>query len=115
LVTVDPGQDSPERVQEYVNHFNSEFIGLSGSETELQKTWNDYGVFRQIVEGPDAGSFFLPLFQRDNRPLCKFLTCTKNKALSGANAITPLDNQEEKLTLKRQTVQKRPLVKQSPP
>jgi len=50
--------------------------------------------FRQIVKGPDAGSYFHPLFQRDNRPLCKFLTCNKNEALSGANAITHLDNQE---------------------
>jgi len=51
--------------------------------------------FRQIVKGPDAGSYFHPLFRRDNRPLCKFLTCNKNEALSGANAITHLDNQEE--------------------
>ena len=59
FVTVDPGRDSPERVQEYVNHFNSDFIGLSGSEPELQKIWNEYGVFRQIVEGTSAAGYLV--------------------------------------------------------
>ena len=55
-VTVDPERDTPERVQEYVNHFNPNFIGLSGSESELVKVWNDYGVFRQTVDGASAAS-----------------------------------------------------------
>ena len=59
FVTVDPQRDSPERVQEYVNHFNSEFIGLSGTELELQKTWTDYGVFRQIVDGTSAAGYLV--------------------------------------------------------
>src|SRR5215210_6628433 len=28
FVTVDPQRDTPERVQEYVDHFNGDFIGL---------------------------------------------------------------------------------------
>jgi protein SCO1/2 len=59
FITVDPERDTPERVQEYVNHFNSDFIGLSGSEAELQKTWNDYGVFRQVVEGTSAAGYLV--------------------------------------------------------
>lgn len=59
FVTVDPGRDTPERVQEYVDHFNSEFIGLSGSEADLQTTWHDYGVFRQIVEGTSAAGYLV--------------------------------------------------------
>lgn len=59
FVTVDPGRDTPERVQEYVNHFNTEFIGLSGAEAELQQTWNDYGVFRQVVEGTSAAGYLV--------------------------------------------------------
>jgi protein SCO1/2 len=57
FVTVDPERDTPERVQEYVNHFNSDFIGLSGTESQLQKAWNDYGVFRQIVESTSAAGY----------------------------------------------------------
>lgn len=59
FVTVDPARDTPERAQEYVDHFNSEFIGLSGTEAELQATWNDYGVFRQIVQGTSAAGYLV--------------------------------------------------------
>lgn len=58
-VTVDPERDTPERVQEYVNHFNPNFIGLSGSEAELAKVWNDYGVFREIVDGTSAAGYLV--------------------------------------------------------
>lgn len=58
-VTVDPERDTPERVQQYVNHFNTNFIGLSGSEAELAKVWNDYGVFREIVDGTSAAGYLV--------------------------------------------------------
>ena len=54
FVTVDPERDMPARMQEYVDHFNSAFIGLSGAETQLAEVWNDYGVFREVVEGESA-------------------------------------------------------------
>lgn len=54
FITVDPERDTPERVQEYVNHFNSGFIGLSGTEEELTPIWSNYGVYREIVEGTSA-------------------------------------------------------------
>jgi protein SCO1/2 len=54
FITVDPQRDTPQRVQEYVDHFNSNFIGLGGTEEELTKIWSDYGVFREIVEGTSA-------------------------------------------------------------
>jgi protein SCO1/2 len=56
-VTVDPKRDTPERVQEYVNHFNSSFIGLSGTEEELSKIWNDYGIYRLEVPGVSAAGY----------------------------------------------------------
>ena len=59
FVTVDPQRDTPERVQEYVDHFNSGFIGLSGAEADLAKVWNDYGVFRQVVEGGSAAGYLV--------------------------------------------------------
>jgi protein SCO1/2 len=59
FVTVDPQRDTPERVQEYVDHFNPDFIGLSGTEAELAPVWNDYGVFRQVVEGSSAAGYLV--------------------------------------------------------
>ena len=59
FVTVDPERDTPERVQEYVNHFNPDFIGLGGSESELVQVWQKYGVFREIVEGTSAAGYIV--------------------------------------------------------
>jgi protein SCO1 len=59
FVTVDPQRDTPERVQEYMNHFNPDFIGLSGSESELAKVWHDYGVFREIADGSSAAGYLV--------------------------------------------------------
>ncbi|HJR79429.1 MAG TPA: SCO family protein [Anaerolineales bacterium] len=59
FITVDPERDTPERVQEYVDHFNPNFIGLSGQEAELAEVWKDYGVFRQIVQGSSASGYLV--------------------------------------------------------
>lgn len=57
LVTVDPGRDTPQRMQEYVNHFNKDFVGLTGSEPELARVWSDYGIFRQIVDEQSTAGY----------------------------------------------------------
>ena len=54
LVTVDPLRDTPARVQEYVDHFNPAFIGLSGPQADLEKVWQAYGIFREDVQEPSA-------------------------------------------------------------
>lgn len=59
FVTVDPERDDPARVQEYVNHFNTGFIGLSGTEPELAEVWNRYGIFREIVDGTSAAGYLV--------------------------------------------------------
>lgn len=59
FVTVDPERDTPERVQEYVNHFNSDFIGLSGTVSELVPVWQKYGVFREIVDGNSTAGYIV--------------------------------------------------------
>lgn len=57
FVTVDPKRDTPERVQEYVDHFNSAFIGLSGSEEQLTRIWNGYGIYRLEVPSSSAAGY----------------------------------------------------------
>jgi protein SCO1/2 len=54
FVSVDPERDTPEKIQEYVEHFNQNFIGLSGSPADLQVIWDNYGVFREKVESESA-------------------------------------------------------------
>src|SRR4029450_12149905 len=59
FVTVDPERDSPERVQEYVDQFNPAFIGLSGPETNLEKIWTEYGVYREIADEQSAAGYIV--------------------------------------------------------
>lgn len=54
FVSVDPKRDTLEKIQKYVDNFNPEFIGLSGSNAELEKIWKDYGVFREETESDSA-------------------------------------------------------------
>ena len=59
FVTVDPERDTPERVQDYVERFNSAFVGLSGEQADLEKIWQSYGVYREIVEGTSAAGYIV--------------------------------------------------------
>ena len=54
LITTDPEHDTPEMMQAYVDRFNKSFIGLSGSQTELEKIWAEYGIFREVVKDQSA-------------------------------------------------------------
>lgn len=57
FVTVDPERDTPARMQEYVDQFNTDFIGLSGTQAELEKIWQAYGVYREIVTSASAAGY----------------------------------------------------------
>ncbi|MBI5823453.1 MAG: SCO family protein [Chloroflexi bacterium] len=59
FVTVDPARDTPEKIQEYANHFHKSFIGLTGSEEQLQPIWNDYGVVRQVNSSNSASGYIV--------------------------------------------------------
>ncbi|MBK7449248.1 MAG: SCO family protein [Anaerolineales bacterium] len=54
FVSVDPDRDTSARMQTYVEHFNSSFIGLSGSIQELEPIWKDYSITRETVESDSA-------------------------------------------------------------
>lgn len=54
FVSVDPKRDTPEKVQEYASRFNSTFIGLSGSQAELEPIWQSYSIFRTEVQTDSA-------------------------------------------------------------
>ena len=57
FVTVDPDRDTPQRMQEYVDRFNPAFVGLSGSQAELEKIWQAYGIYRETVPGVSASGY----------------------------------------------------------
>jgi len=57
FVTVDPQHDTPQLVQAYVERFNPLFIGLSGSQAELEPIWQSYGIYREIVPDSSAAGY----------------------------------------------------------
>ena len=59
FVSVDPERDTPEKIQKYVEHFNSDFLGLSGSPDKLQIIWDNYGVFHERVESDSAFGYII--------------------------------------------------------
>ena len=59
FVTVDPQRDTPERVQEYVDRFNTAFIGLSGAQADLENVWKNFGVYREVVQGESAAGYIV--------------------------------------------------------
>ena len=59
FVSVDPGRDTSELVQKYVERFNPAFTGLSGTEEELTPIWNEYGIFREIVKGATETNYIV--------------------------------------------------------
>jgi len=54
FVSVDPHRDTPERLQAYVNAFNDQAIGLTGSEAQIAELARRYRVAYQI-EKPKPG------------------------------------------------------------
>lgn len=57
FITVDPERDTSAKMQEYANHFNPDFVGLSGSFAQLEPIWNAYGIFREIVPAVNSASY----------------------------------------------------------
>lgn len=55
FVGVDPPRDSPERVREWLGHFDRSFIGLTGTDEELQAAQTAAGV-PVAFRDPDPGT-----------------------------------------------------------
>ena len=57
FITVDPERDTPERLNQYLGSFDADFIGLSSSRSDLEPTWQKYGVFQQKQEADSSGNY----------------------------------------------------------
>ena len=59
FITVDPARDTPEIMAQYAASFSPSFIGLSGSEEELQPVWEGYGVYHEKRETASAVGYLV--------------------------------------------------------
>lgn len=44
MITTDPERDTQEQLGNYLGNFDPDFLGLTGSVSNLEETWKDYGV-----------------------------------------------------------------------
>ena len=59
FVTTDPARDTPQAIGEFLDRFDSTFVGLTGSPTDLQKVYKDYGV--TVMDNGETHSTFVYL------------------------------------------------------
>ena len=60
FITVDPKRDSADRLAEYVRHFDSTFVGLTGTEKEIKSVGDKYMVrYRINKETKSAASYLV--------------------------------------------------------
>ncbi len=59
MVSVDPERDTPEKLAEYVGHFDERFVGLTGSPEEIDAAGSAFGLFYQKHEGSAASGYLV--------------------------------------------------------
>ncbi len=52
FITVDPDRDTPARLREYLGRLDPDFHGLWGTEEEVRRIVDAYGVYVEVVEAP---------------------------------------------------------------
>jgi protein SCO1 len=56
FVTIDPAHDTPGVLKEYLAHFDSSFIGLTGTQAELAPVYRAYHVAFEAAPNPKPGA-----------------------------------------------------------
>ena len=59
LVTTDPDRDTPERIREWLDHFNTEFIGLTGTEEEIAAAGRQVKIAPAVKEPMEDGDYLM--------------------------------------------------------
>lgn len=75
LITTDPDRDTPERVAAYTRGFQGKWHFLTGTKSQLQKVWDEYGVF--VQDKPAAGivyhTYMVALIDREGLIRFKYI------------------------------------------
>ena len=59
FISVDPARDTPERIGQYVEFFDPGFVGLTGSDEELQDIARRYGAQFVIPDGQPEDAYLV--------------------------------------------------------
>jgi protein SCO1/2 len=75
FITVDPARDTPAVMKQYVGAFDPRLIGLTGSEAQIAKVAQSFGVFYQKAENSGSSDYLMDhmsqaiLFDPDGKPI----------------------------------------------
>ncbi len=59
MVSLDPERDTPEKLADYVGHFHPSFVGVTGTQDELDTVASLYGIFYEKAEGTDNTGYLI--------------------------------------------------------
>jgi protein SCO1/2 len=59
MISVDPSRDTPEVLEEYMAHFNPDFLGVTGDTNTIDRVATVYGVYYEAAEGSDATGYLV--------------------------------------------------------
>ena len=59
MISLDPQRDTPEKLEQYVTHFNPTFIGITGTQEQVDTVTSLYGIFYEKKEGSEATSYLI--------------------------------------------------------
>ncbi|MEZ4590560.1 MAG: SCO family protein [Chloroflexota bacterium] len=59
MVSVDPERDTPETLAEYVHHFNDSFVGVTGSQEEIDAAGNPFGLYYAKHDGTAESGYLV--------------------------------------------------------
>ena len=57
MITTDPKRDTPGALQSFLGKFSPDFLGLLGTQDQLEQVWKDYGV--TVEDSGETHSFFV--------------------------------------------------------
>ncbi|MCS3902918.1 protein SCO1/2 [Methylohalomonas lacus] len=57
FISVDPERDTPERLAEYVEYFNRDFVGASGDKEAIDRLTRSIGAVYHIAEADEDGDY----------------------------------------------------------
>ncbi len=63
MISTDPARDTAEAMKTFLGKFDSGFIGLVGTASELTNVWKDYGV--TVEDGGETHSYFVYVIDRN--------------------------------------------------
>jgi protein SCO1/2 len=59
FVTVDPQRDTPELIARYLNYFNKDFLGVSGSQRDLDSLTRQFGAGYMLQPKTGTGDYLV--------------------------------------------------------